>query len=184
MREYEDQRASLGPSNGPVSFVLMRLFEKAEEISEMKVSLIATLFGLLLALGVPVTGFAGPLPPTNDDFDGDGIEDQFDNCSQHANILQADETHNGCGDVCTYGCDANGDGKVGLPDFQILIEEFGNECPEGSTTPTCKADCTQDAKVGLPDFQLLLAQFGSANGPSGITNAQCDPQTCGCTPAP
>lgn len=150
----------------------------------MKVSLIATLFGLLLALGVPVTGFAGPLPPTGNDFDADGIEDEFDNCSTIPNVLQADTAHNGCGNVCSYACDANGDGKVGAPDFAILIAEFGNDCTSGAATPTCLADCTDDSKVGSADFQALLAQFGSANGPSGITNAQCDPTTCGCTPAP
>ena len=152
----------------------------------MTIRSMALFWGFFLVVGLPFTAMAGPTPPTGNDSDSDGIEDEFDNCSTASNVSQADADHNGCGDACNFGtilCDATGDGKVGAPDFQILISEFGDDCVFNPSL-LCLADCTGDSKVGAPDFQALVVEFGNSQGPSGITNAQCDPATCGCTPAP
>merc|ERR1711964_391882 len=160
---------------------LMPLFEKAEEISEMKIRLMAISFGFFLVVGLPVTGFAGPAPG-GADTDSDGVEDAFDDCIDVANPDQADADHKGCGDACTWGtiaCDASGDGKVGGPDFTILIGQIGNDCGAFPSL-SCTADCdgSDDNKVGGPDFTALIAEIGNSVGPSGITNALCDAATC------
>jgi len=164
----------------------MPLFEKAEEISEMKVRLMAISFGFFLVVGLPVTGFAGPVPG-GADTDGDGVEDAFDDCTTTANADQADADHNGCGDACAFGtiaCDSSGDGKVGSPDFTLFLAQLGNDC-DFQPSLSCTADCdgSNDNKVGGPDFTALIAELGNSQGPSGITSALCDPVTCGCTPA-
>jgi len=144
----------------------------------MKVSLMALSIGFLLAL--PLAAYAGPAPGGLDS-DSDGVEDAFDNCSTVANADQADADHDACGDVCdpVTTCDITNDGAVGIPDFQILIGQIGNDC---NTFPSlnCSADCelTPDGIVGIPDFQILIGQIGNVNGPSGITNASRDLLEC------
>ena len=166
----------------------------------MKVSSIAIVFGFLLALALPVSGIAGPQWPTGQDADSDGVENAFDNCSLVANQNQADNVHNGCGDACRVNaCDASGDSVIGVPDFQLLVAQLGNNCSAAlpERLAACSADCTNDGIVGVVDFQKLVAQLGqpASNfppGPSGITNPNCQPSgtpgfpdaTCDCTPAP
>ena len=43
-------------------------------------------------------------------------------------------------------------------------------------------DSDGDGVVGLPDFFEMGREFGHTTGPSGITNAQCDPTSCRCSP--
>jgi hypothetical protein len=90
----------------------------------MKVSLLAISFGFLLVL--PLAASAGPT--SGSDSDGDGVADPFDNCTAVQNADQADADHDGCGDPCdaSITCDATGDGGVGIPDFNILLGEFGS----------------------------------------------------------
>lgn len=148
----------------------------------MKVRLMALLFALSLAFGLPLAASAGPAAGGNDT-DGDGVEDAFDNCLAAGNGTQADADHDGCGDACTTAitCDATGDTIVGLPDFSTLSTEFGNDC-NANPGLSCTADCNGDGIVGLPDFSDLSTEFGNVTGPSGITTAQCNPATCQCTP--
>jgi hypothetical protein len=154
------------------------LVENTEEISEMKVSLMALSIGFLLAL--PLAANAGPVPGGADG-DGDGVEDAFDNCSTISNAGQEDADHDACGDACDpkTTCDITNDGAVGIPDFSTLIAQIGNDC---NTFPSldCSADCDDglDNVVGIPDFSELLGQIGNVNGPSGITNASRDLLEC------
>ena len=141
----------------------------------MKVRLLAVAFGFFLATG---TAYAGPAPGGADS-DGDTVEDAFDNCTTASNAVQTDTDHNGCGDVCQTNilCDGNGDTAVGAPDFAAFGMQFGMT---GCTPITCTMDCNGDTAVGAPDFAILGMEFGNVSGPSGISNAQCDTDSCQC----
>jgi hypothetical protein len=135
-------------------------------MSEMKVSLFAMAFGFFLAVGLPLSAGAGPLPGGTDT-DGDTVEDAFDNCLADSNFNQDDADHDGCGDACDQLlCDLTGDGIQGGPDFIILSGDFGCNLGPG----LCPGDCTGDGITGGPDFINLSTDFGKQNGPSGITN--------------
>lgn len=148
----------------------------------MKVRSLALVLGsgLALAIALPLAATAGPTPGGANS-DGDTIEDAFDNCRLVDNEDQADSDRNGCGDACTQNIagDTDGDTIVGAPDFLALGMQFGNTgC--GTVNPPCSADLDNDGTVGSPDFLLLGMTFGNQVGPSGISNAQCDPTTCRC----
>ncbi|TFG96361.1 MAG: hypothetical protein E4H11_03545 [Myxococcales bacterium] len=144
----------------------------------MRTMLLAVTFGIFLAAG---TAYAGPVPGGTDS-DSDGVEDAFDNCVNVPNPAQTDTDHNGCGNDCSPRCNFNGNATVDTGDFLILKANFGSSQPDGTG-----GDCEpigNTGNVGTEDFLLLKAEFGMANGPSGITNAQCDTASCLCTPAP
>jgi hypothetical protein len=154
----------------------MESVRNTEEMSKMKVRLLAVAFGFSLVAG---TAYAGPLPG-GADTDGDTVENAFDNCTVVPNANQADTDHNGCGDACTkpIQCDMTGDKAVGTPDTLILGMNFGMT---GVPVHTL-GDCNSDGAVGTPDVLILGMEFGNTVGPSGITTAQCNPATCICTP--
>ncbi|NIP95107.1 MAG: hypothetical protein GWO24_17325, partial [Akkermansiaceae bacterium] len=131
----------------------------------MKVSLLALTFGFFLAVGLPLAATAGPTPGGPDN-DGDTVEDAFDNCCIHANPGQEDADHDGCGDVCDPGGDANGDGVVDALDYIIIAGEWGNTCDPGPTF----ADFNGDTVVDALDYIIIAGSWGSLVGPSGITN--------------
>jgi hypothetical protein len=149
-----------------------------EEMSKMKVKLLALAFGFFLCTG---TAYAGPTPG-GADTDGDTVENAFDNCTLLSNASQTDTDHNGCGDACTENidCDFNGDKVVGSPDQVIIGMNFGM-----AVTPGTSGDCavgTGDGTVGAPDLIKFGSTFLNQVGPSGITTAQCDTSSCICTP--
>jgi len=140
--------------------------------------------GSVIAYGYDEAGnrsetFFGPV-----DSDGDGIPDYADNCIDHPNPDQAEGNlgfglacDTGCYDPATCGrCDANGDGKIGIPDIVILISQYGNDCQasNGGFPTACSADCTGDNLVGVFDLQALLGDFGSEAlaGPQGPLSDQ------------
>ena len=138
----------------------------------MKVGLIALMSGFFLAAGLPLAATAGPTPG-GDDFDSDGVEDAFDNCTNDVNPGQEDADHDGCGDVCdpTLLCDCDGNGGVGVSDFGILSAQWGQ-----SGDLSC--DCDGNGGVGVSDFGILSMEWGLGKGPSGITNPSRDYSEC------
>lgn len=122
------------------------------------------------------------------DSDGDGLNNNQDNCDDHYNPAQADGDNDEVGNVCDncsidpnsgqvdsdddgYGniCDADltNDGIVGVPDFQVLVDclnlpgqAAGNECRI--------ADLNADHRVDDIDLRLLSERFGYPPGPSGL----------------
>jgi hypothetical protein len=144
----------------------------------MKVSLLALTFGFFLAVGLPLAATAGPTPG-GPDFDGDTVEDAFDNCCAHSNPDQADADHDGCGDVCDPVpiADANGDTVVDFLDFIILSQEWGNTCIPGPA----QSDFNGDTVVDFLDFIILSQQWANTcqTGPSGITNPSRNYDECG-----
>jgi hypothetical protein len=145
----------------------------------MKGMLLAVASGFFLVAGI---AYAGPTPG-GADTDGDTVEDAFDNCLDEANPSQADTDHNGCGDECTdpITCDVAGDMNliVGGGDLAAIGANFTDSVPANTL-----GDCNGDGITGGPDLAQFGVEFMNLNrvGPSGITNAQCDPSTCLCTP--
>jgi hypothetical protein len=138
------------------------------------------LLGLLVALALPLSAAAGPLP-SGVDTDADTIDDNMDNCLGVANASQVDANYNGCGDACAPPGDTNGDDVVGVPDFIALGQQFGNTgC--GTSNPPCSADVNGDTVVGVPDFNTIGGNFGGIAGASAIKTTQCNPASCTCTP--
>jgi hypothetical protein len=97
------------------------------------------------------------------DFDGDGVMDQLDNCSEAFNPAQDDTD----GDFCGNLCDANYDGfgTVGFGDFGAFTAHFG-------TTDELYQHLEPiggGEHVGFGDFGFFTAHFGTVPGPSGTT---------------
>ena len=141
----------------------------------MKVRLIALAFGFFLAAGFPLAAIAGPTPGGADS-DGDTVEDAFDNCTTIYNPGQEDADHDGCGDVCDPAllCDADGDGGVGIGDYNIMSAQWGATGAPGQYA----ADCDNDGGVGIGDYNIISAEWGQVKGPSGITNPSRDYTEC------
>jgi hypothetical protein len=154
----------------------MQSVRNTEEMSKMKIKMLALAFGFFLVSG---TAYAGPVPG-GADTDGDTVEDAFDNCTSLANATQTDTDHNGCGDACTQPilCDMNNSKSVTASDFLIMRANF----PSASVPVGTLGDCNDSSSVTATDFLIMRAEFLNQVGPSGITTAQCDPNTCICTP--
>ncbi len=60
----------------------------------------------------------------------------------------------GCGAIAG---DLDGDGIVGLTDFQMLLDAWG-PCPQ-PCPPACPADLSGDCEVGIVDFLTLLINW-------------------------
>jgi hypothetical protein len=101
------------------------------------------------------------------DGDGDGICDADDNCSIAFNPGQHDSNSDGYGNYCDP--DLDGDGIVGIPDFNAFRSAFGSTAGSGSWNPD--ADFNSDGAVGIPDFNILRSYFGNPPGPSGLACA-------------
>ena len=90
------------------------------------------------------------------DSDGDGVGDACDNCTLVANTGQRDTDTDGYGNICD--ADLSGDGQVNLSDFSLFRSVFGTTDPD--------ADLNGDGQVNLSDFSIFRTMFGSAPGPS------------------
>jgi hypothetical protein len=163
----------------------MKLDGNTEENNTMKVSLIALTFGFFLVVGLPLAATAGPTPG-GPDYDGDTVEDAFDNCCAVANPDQADTDHDACGNACELRCDENNDGKTDTTDFIQMSYQWGagpagaGTC-DGSKWPFPNtSDCNDDGCVDTSDFIILSAEWFPKQlpGPSGITNASRNYDTC------
>jgi hypothetical protein len=119
-----------------------------------------TVFAATLAFllwGTPA--FAGSAP----DYDGDGVGDQLDNCSEDVNTGQDDTDEDDCGNLCD--ADYEDSGVVGFTDFLEFAVAFGT-----TTDPEkCHVEPIDGCTVGFPDFLYFATAFGSPPGPSGTT---------------
>lgn len=115
---------------------------------------------------VPVTVLKGSLVAGQPfaDADGDGIADGQDDCTLVSNADQRDTDSDGYGNVCDP--DYNGDGRVGIPDFNLIRSQFGKRSGvDADFDPN--VDHNGDGVIGLPDFNVLRSYFGGVPGPSG-----------------
>ena len=106
---------------------------------------------------------AGSDPTEGRDGDLDGLPDRRDNCVEVANPEQRDTDRDGFGNACDP--DYNGDGAVGIPDFNRFRAQFGRDVPHPDFDPAF--DHNGDG-VGIPDFNAFRSHFGKAPGPSGL----------------
>jgi hypothetical protein len=102
--------------------------------------------------------FAGTAP----DFDGDGIADALDNCSEAINSAQDDTDVDDCGNLCD--CDYDQSGTCGFGDFGGIVASFG-----GIDENRCHVEPIPGCIVGFASFGFLVANFGTVPGPSGTT---------------
>ena len=117
-----------------------------------------TIFAATLAFllwGAPA--FAG----SNPDFDGDGIGDAIDNCSEFVNSQQDDTDGDDCGNLCDADYDQSG--SVGFPDFGLFGQAYGTANASRKLTEPVTAN------VGFPDFGRFGQLYGGPAGPSGTT---------------
>jgi len=98
-----------------------------------------------------------------EDFDGDGVGDNSDNCSEASNPSQDDTDGDGCGNLCDADYDNNG--IVGFPDFGAFSAAFSTNNEE-----FCHTDPVSRCTVGFPDFGFFSGNFSAAPGPSGTTS--------------
>jgi len=117
--------------------------------------------GLLALLSWGTTAFAGP---GGSDVDGDGILDDFDNCSIKANPHQDDTDGDYCGNLCD--CDFNQDGKCTIADFGSLSFYFGKT---GTALYQCVEPISDANVLNVADFGCFVTGFGHPPGPSGTT---------------
>jgi hypothetical protein len=95
------------------------------------------------------------------DFDGDGVGDAFDNCSEAPNSAQDDIDFDDCGNLCDADYDQSG--TVGFGDFGSFAQNFGTTNQlYNHTEPVYDT-------VGFGDFGFFAANFGTNPGPSGTT---------------
>ena len=103
-------------------------------------------------------------PPFADDFDVDGVEDEFDNCLEAMNPAQDDTDGDGCGNVCDWDYDDSG--VVGINELILwngAVGTTGNE-------EQCHFEPIPGCIVSGKNFGFILLRYGSAPGPSGTTS--------------
>lgn len=88
------------------------------------------------------------------DSDGDGVNDDEDNCSQAANANQRDSNGDGFGNVCD--ADLNNDGIVNQADAGLFRSAFGST--------NADADFNGDGSVNQLDAVIFRARLGKAPG--------------------
>ncbi len=98
------------------------------------------------------------------DFDGDGVIDTLDNCSERANPAQDDTDDDDCGNLCD--ADYGQSGRASHGDFGEFIG-FGF----GTTNPLYQhvEPIGGGRLVSFGDWGFFVANFGSVPGPSGTT---------------
>ncbi len=103
-----------------------------------------------------------PIPTPAPDFDGDGVEDALDNCSERANPSQDDTDGDFCGNVCDGDYDQTG--VSGFADWPVFVAAFGSTDEE-----KVHRDPVSGQTVGYRDFGFWVRSFNTVPGPSGTT---------------
>jgi hypothetical protein len=98
----------------------------------------------------------------SDSYDGDGVGDQIDNCSDDPNTDQDDSDNDDCGNLCD--ADYDDSGFVGFVDFLQFADAFGTTDEE-----KCHVEPIPGCTVGFSDFLFFAGAFGDVPGPSGPT---------------
>jgi len=134
----------------------------------------------LLTIGISSVAMSGSIQ----DADGDGVPDQYDNCSAVTNGPlagacdgQQDFDLDGFGDSCDP--DWNDDGIVGGADFLAFSAAFGSTPVAPNWNPHVDTNC--DNIIGGGDFLVFSARFTpGVSGPSGLACAASNNSTSPC----
>jgi len=94
---------------------------------------------------------------TDPDDDGDGIQDEADNCPWASNPMQEDADQNGVGDACEG--DADGDGTADAADCMPYNPFVHPEAPE--QCDLLDNDCNGEVNDGLPNPMGIYEWFHS-----------------------
>jgi hypothetical protein len=92
-----------------------------------------------------------------EDSDGDGVANEFDNCTQAANADQRDTDGDGYGNACD--ADLDNSGVVNFGDLGLMKSLFFSNDPN--------ADLDGNGSVNFQDLGILKAAFFEPPGPSG-----------------
>ncbi len=122
----------------------------------------AVIPALLLALLAPESG-AMAAGTSVVDSDGDGIADDFDNCTFVTNPGQKDADQDGYGNICD--ADLNNSGLVTTADFGLLRSVLGQYASSGPLAAA--ADLDGLGLVTSTDFGILRSSLDRPPGPSG-----------------
>jgi hypothetical protein len=96
------------------------------------------------------------------DFDGDGIPDSSDNCTEVENAGQLDTDEDNYGNACD--CDFDQSGFCNIADFSIFRVDYSSTYDSGVGT-----DMDGSGRVGIDDFSLFREGFwATVPGPSGL----------------
>lgn len=98
------------------------------------------------------------------DTDGDGVEDDLDNCSAVFNASQCDSDNDGFGNVCDG--DLNNNGVTNSQDAILFRLQLGNSIPAPVYN---SADINCNGFVNAQDWILHKKLLGAPPGPSGGT---------------
>ncbi len=98
------------------------------------------------------------------DTDGDGVDDNIDNCSQVANPSQFDSNGDGLGNACDP--DTNNDLIVNFGDIALFSSVF--------LTNDADHDFNGDGAVNFPDFVILTMFFTQPPGPGPLSTFASD----------
>lgn len=150
----------------------------------MKLSVIALMAGFCLVVGLPMAATAGPASSA-DGADGDGVGQDFDNCTSRPNADQRDTDHDGCGDLCDF--DWNNDGIVKAGEAAQANANFGPfpttanidcDAPPGPPYFNCVCDFNHDGVCKAGELAQIALMVKSRSGPSGLPSR--NQAICGC----
>jgi len=91
----------------------------------------------------------------NNDSDGDGVFDHWDNCALTPNLGQGDTDGDGCGNACD--CDLDNDCVVGPSDFGLFKSAWFST--PGAPRWNPDADFNSDLAVGPADFGIFKSRW-------------------------
>ncbi len=122
---------------------------------------------LLLCVGLMMAWSGTAMAQDIWDTDGDGFDDNVDNCTLVFNDLQRDTDGDSFGNMCD--ADFNADGQINFLDLAYLGENFLTTDPD--------ADLNGDGSVNFVDVARFGELFMTTPGPTG-TDPDQPPCTC------
>jgi len=114
------------------------------------------------------------------DLDGDGVDDDADNCPYHANPDQEDCDEDGIGDVCAIADGLSTDcNENGVPDSCDIADGNSADVNANGIPDECEclADFDGDGDVDTTDLLTLLAEWGHDGSHGGDVDFDGDVDT-------